>query len=28
MILVTYEQFIERAAGLGLGRRAGETLEE
>jgi hypothetical protein len=28
LILVTYEQFIERAAGLGLGRGAGETLEE
>jgi transglutaminase-like putative cysteine protease len=28
MILVTYEQFTERAAGLGLGRGAGETLEE
>ena len=28
MILVTYEQFTERAAGMGLGRVAGETLEE
>lgn len=28
LILVTYELFIERAAGLGLGRGAGETLEE
>ena len=28
LILVTYEQFTERAAGLGLGRRSGETLEE
>ncbi len=28
LILVTYEQFTERAAGLGLGRGAGETLEE
>ncbi len=28
MILVTYEQFTERAAGLGLGRGPGETLEE
>jgi transglutaminase-like putative cysteine protease len=28
LILVTYEQFIERAAGLGLGRGAGETLDE
>ncbi|MGI8615959.1 MAG: transglutaminase TgpA family protein [Actinomycetota bacterium] len=28
LILVTYEQFTERAAGLGLGRSPGETLEE
>jgi transglutaminase-like putative cysteine protease len=28
LILVTYEQFTERAAGLGLGRGPGETLEE
>jgi len=28
LILVTYEQFSERAAGLGLGRDPGETLEE
>ena len=28
LILVTYEQFTERAAGLGLGRAPGETLEE
>jgi transglutaminase-like putative cysteine protease len=28
LILVTYEQFTERAAGLGLGRDRGETLEE
>ena len=28
LILVTYQQFTERAAGLGLGRGAGETLEE
>jgi hypothetical protein len=28
LILVTYEQFGERAAGLGLGRGPGETLEE
>jgi transglutaminase-like putative cysteine protease len=28
LILVTYEQFIERAAGVGLGRGAGETLDE
>ena len=28
LILVTYEQFIDRAAALGLGRGAGETLEE
>jgi transglutaminase-like putative cysteine protease len=28
LILETYEQFTERAAGLGLGRRSGETLEE
>ena len=28
LILVTYEQFTERAAGLGLGRGSGETLEE
>jgi transglutaminase-like putative cysteine protease len=28
LILVTYEQFTERAAGLGLGRDSGETLEE
>jgi transglutaminase-like putative cysteine protease len=28
LILVTYEQFTERAAGLGLGRASGETLEE
>ena len=28
LILVTYEQFTERAAGMGLGRVAGETLEE
>ena len=28
LILVTYEQFTERAAGLGLGRDHGETLEE
>ena len=28
MILVTYEVFTERAAGLGLGRGSGETLEE
>jgi transglutaminase-like putative cysteine protease len=28
LILVTYEQFSERAAGLGLGRGPGETLEE
>ncbi|MDQ4109459.1 MAG: DUF4129 domain-containing protein, partial [Actinomycetota bacterium] len=27
-ILVTYDQFTERAAGLGLGRGPGETLEE
>jgi transglutaminase-like putative cysteine protease len=27
-ILVTYDVFTERAAGLGLGRRHGETLEE
>jgi transglutaminase-like putative cysteine protease len=27
-ILVTYQQFTERAAGLGLGRGPGETLEE
>jgi transglutaminase-like putative cysteine protease len=28
VILVTYELFTERAAGLGLGRGVGETLEE
>jgi hypothetical protein len=28
LILVTFEQFTERAAGLGLGRGPGETLEE
>lgn len=28
LILVTYQQFTERVAGLGLGRGAGETLEE
>jgi hypothetical protein len=28
LILVTYDQFTERAAGLGLGRGPGETLEE
>jgi len=28
LILVTYELFTERAAGIGLGRRPGETLEE
>ncbi len=28
LILVTYEQFTERAAGLGLGRGPGQTLEE
>ncbi|MGH2679192.1 MAG: transglutaminase TgpA family protein [Actinomycetota bacterium] len=28
LILVTYEVFTERAAGLGLGRGPGETLEE
>jgi hypothetical protein len=28
MILVTYEVFTERAAGLGLGRASGETLDE
>jgi hypothetical protein len=28
MILVTYDQFTERAAGLGLGRDRGQTLEE
>ncbi len=28
LILVTYEQFTERAGGLGLGRGPGETLEE
>jgi transglutaminase-like putative cysteine protease len=28
LILVTYEQFTERAAGLGLARGPGETLEE
>ena len=28
LILVTYEQFSERAAGVGLGRDPGETLEE
>jgi transglutaminase-like putative cysteine protease len=27
-ILVTYEQFTERAAGMGLGRARGETFEE
>jgi transglutaminase-like putative cysteine protease len=28
LILVTFDQFTERAAGLGLGRGTGETLEE
>jgi transglutaminase-like putative cysteine protease len=28
LILVTYEEFTDRAAGLGLGRSSGETLEE
>jgi transglutaminase-like putative cysteine protease len=28
LILVTYEQFTERAAGMGLGRGPGETFEE
>ena len=28
LILVTYELFTERAAGIGLGRDSGETLEE
>jgi hypothetical protein len=28
LILVTYEVFTERAAGLGLGRAPGETLDE
>jgi transglutaminase-like putative cysteine protease len=28
LILVTYEQFVERATGLGLGRAPGQTFEE
>ncbi|HEX5938048.1 MAG TPA: DUF3488 and transglutaminase-like domain-containing protein [Actinomycetota bacterium] len=28
LILVTYEQFVERATGLGFGRAPGQTLEE
>jgi transglutaminase-like putative cysteine protease len=28
LILVTYDQFVERATGLGLGRAPGQTLEE
>ena len=28
LILITYEQFVERATGLGLGRAPGQTLEE